>query len=177
MEHHFYKRFVGLLFFMLVLMSTFAQDTDQLPELRSEFIISANFGGDASIMSLGFEKLFFLKSGPVLAGKIGFGTNMEFLLFSSEQTSNFFTLPHSFTVNLGNGKRSFGELGLGGSWITNSSDNYYFFYPMAGYRYHPFKNPGFSFKIWVFYPFGQTSKVEETEVLISPLGVSFGIAF
>ena len=161
---------------MLVIVSTYAQDEDTIPEKRPEFIISWNIGGDASITSLGFEKLFFLKSGVTLAGKIGFGTNMEFLLFSSEQTSNFFTLPHSFTVNLGNGKRSFGEFGIGGTWITSFRDHYYFIYPMIGYRYHPFKNPGFSFKAWVFYPFGQQSKVDESQIWISPFGVSFGIA-
>jgi hypothetical protein len=176
MEHRFYKIIVGLLFFMLVHVSTFAQDTDQLPKLRSDFIISANFGGDASIMSLGFEKLFFLKSGPVLAGKIGFGFNQEFQLFTSEDPTNFFTLPHSFSVNLGNGKRSYGEMGIGGSWLTDNTQHYYFVYPMIGFRYHPFKNPGFSFKAWAFWPFGQMDKVEETDVWISPLGLSFGVA-
>jgi len=155
---------------------SYAQDTDQLPEKRSDFIISANFGGDASIMSLGFEKLFFLKSGPVLAGKIGFGFNQEFQLFTSEDPSNFLTLPHSFSVNLGNGKRSYGEIGIGGSWLTDNTQHYYFVYPMIGFRYHPFKNPGFSFKAWAFWPFGQMDKVEETDVWISPLGLSFGVA-
>lgn len=112
-------------------------------------------------MSLGFEKLFFLKSGPVLAGKIGFGYNQEFNLFDSGDPINFFILPHSFTVNLGNGKRSFGEIGLGGSWLTNNTVHYYFIYPIIGYRYHPF---------------GQIDKVEETDVMITPLGVSFGVA-
>ena len=171
------KRTVCLLIISLSIAVTYAQDPNVVPDSRPGFIISGNIGGDASIISLGFEKLFFLKSNVVLAGKVGFGYNSESWIFSSEEPGNLFTLPHSFTVNLGNGKRSYGELGIGGSWITNNSEHYYFIYPMAGYRYHPFKNPGFSFKIWVFYPFGQTSKVEETEVLISPLGVSFGIAF
>ena len=161
---------------MLVLVSTFAQDTDQLPKLRSDFIISANFGGDASIMSLGFEKLFFLKSGPVLAGKIGFGFNQEFIIFGSEAPVNFFTLPHSFTVNLGNGKRSFGEFGIGGTWLTDNHVHRYFIYPMIGFRYHPFNNPGFSFKAWAFWPFGQVDKVDATDVMFSPLGLSFGLA-
>ncbi len=176
MEQYFYKKFVGLLFFMLVLVSTYAQDTEPVSVERPDFIISANFGGDASLMSLGFEKLFFLESGPVLAGKIGFGFNQEFQLFSSEDPSNFFTLPHSFTVNLGNGKRSFGEFGVGGSWVTDNTVHYYFIYPMIGFRYHPFKNPGFSFKAWAFWPFGQIDKVEDADVMISPLGLSFGVA-
>jgi len=177
MKHHSPGKTSWVLFFMLVTVSTYAQDADALPEKRPEFIISWNLGGDVSLSSIGFEKLFFLKSGVTLAGKVGFGFNQEFQLFSSEGIENFFILPHSFTVNLGNGKRSFGEFGIGGSWMTNTDDQYYFIYPIVGYRYHPFKNPGFSFRAWAFYPFGQMPKVEETNVWISPFGLSFGIAF
>lgn len=170
------KRTFWVFLALMTLAVIYAQEAEPVPVERSDFIISANFGGDASIMSLGFEKLFFLESGPVLAGKIGFGFNQEFQLFSSEDPSNFFTLPHSFSVNLGNGKRSYGEMGIGGSWLTDNTQHYYFVYPMIGFRYHPFKNPGFSFKAWAFWPFGQMDKVEETDVWISPLGLSFGVA-
>lgn len=170
------KKTTWVVFIFLSLVRTYAQDAEVVPDNRPEYIISMNIGGDASMTSLGIEKLFFLKSGLTLAGKVAFGYNQEFQIFSSESTGNFFILPHSFTFNLSGGKRSFGEIGIGGSWITNNTDNYYLIYPMLGYRYHPFKNPGFSFKAWVFYPFGQVPKVEESELLISPFGVSFGIA-
>jgi hypothetical protein len=170
------KRIFWVFIASMTLVVTNAQEADPDPDLRPTFNISGNFGGDASLFSLGFEKLFFLNPGLALAGKIAFGYNQEFQIFSSKDPSDSFILPHSFTVNLGNGKRSFGELGFGGSWISNSTDNYYLIYPIIGYRYHPFKNPGFSFKAWFFYPFGQVSKVEDTELLISPFGVSFGIA-
>ncbi len=176
MKHHFPIKTIWALVFLLVIGSTYAQETDPVPVKRSDFIISANLGGDASIMSLGFEKLFFLKSGPVLAAKVGFGFNQEFNIFDSEDPINFFTLPHSFSVNLGNGKRSFGEFGIGGSWVTDNTVHYYFVYPMIGFRYHPFKNPGFSFKAWAFWPFGQIDKVEDVDVMIVPLGLSFGVA-
>lgn len=170
------KRVILIFLVSLVLTGSYAQEAEPADESRPEFNISLNFGGDASIMSLGFEKLFFLESGPVLAGKIGFGFNQEFQLFSSEDPINFFSLPHSFTVNLGNGKRSYGEIGIGGSWLTDYKVHYYFIYPMIGFRYHPFKNPGFSFRAWAFWPFGQMNKVEETDAWISPLGLSFGVA-
>jgi len=170
------KKPIWLILVFVSVATTCAQETESDPVKRPDFNISANIGGDASLLSLGFEKLFFLKSGPVLAAKIGFGFNQEFNLFDSDDPINFFTLPHSFTVNLGNGKRSYGEIGLGGSWLTDNTVHYYFIYPIIGYRYHPFKKPGFSFKIWAFYPFGQTDKFEETDVMIAPLGVSFGVA-
>lgn len=170
------KRTFWVFLALMTLAVSYAQEAEPVPVKRPEFNISANFGGDASLMSLGFEKLFFLKSGPVLAAKIGFGFNQEFQLFSSEDPSNFFTLPHSFSVNLGNGKRSFGELGIGGSWITDNTEHHYLVYPMIGYRYHPFKNPGFSFKAWAFWPFGQIDNVEDADIMIVPLGLSFGVA-
>lgn len=170
------KKPICLILALVSVAATYAQEADSVQVKRPDFNISVNFGGDASFMSLGFEKLFFLKSGPVLAGKIGFGFNQEFNLFDSSDPINFFILPHSFTVNLGNEKRSLGEIGIGGSWVTDNTVHYYFIYPIIGYRYHPFKNPGFSFKIWAFYPFGQIDKFEETDVMIVPLGLSFGVA-
>ena len=170
------KRSFLLFLALMTVALSYTQEAEPDPVLRPTFNISANFGGDASLMSLGFEKLFFLKSGPVLAAKIGFGFNQEFNIFDSGDPINFFTLPHSFTVNLGNGKRSFGEFGIGGSWVTNNTVHHYFVYPMIGYRYHPFKNPGFSFKACAFWPFGQIDNVEDTDVMIVPLGLSFGLA-
>jgi len=168
------KKTIWVVFIFLSLVRTYAQDANEVPDNRPEYIISANIGGDASLLTIGFEKLFFIKPGLTLAGKVAFGYNQEFQLFSSEEADNFFILPHSFTFNLSGGKRSFGEIGIGGSWITSSTSNLYIVYPMLGYRYHPFKNPGFSFRAWVYYPFGQMSKVEN--IWISPFGVSFGIA-
>lgn len=170
------KKSICLLLILFPLVKTYAQDRAAATEGRPDLIISGNIGGDASLISLGIEKLFFLESGPALAAKIGFGFNQEFNLFGWEDPINYFILPHSFTVNLGKGKRSFLEMGLGGSWLTDNTVHYYFVYPLLGYRYHPFKNPGFSFKVWAFYPFGQIDKLEDADVLITPLGVSFGIA-
>lgn len=170
------KKTILFVFIFLIPVSIYAQDEEVDPGKRPEFIISANIGGDASLLTIGFEKLFFIKPGLTLAGKVAFGYNQEFQLFTSADPVNFFILPHSFTFNLGEGKRSFGEIGLGGSWISGNSSNLYIIYPMLGYRYHPFKNPGFSFKAWVFYPFGQMSKIDDYDIWISPFGVSFGIA-
>ncbi len=169
------KKNVLLFLFALSLASVYAQTEDSVQAPRPSFIFSGEIGG-TTVLSLGLEKLFFLKSRVVLAGKVAFGFNQKFELFSSEDPTNYFILPHSFTVNMGGGKRSMLELGIGGSWITNNSENYYLVYPMLGYRLHPFKNPGFSFKAWAMYPFGQSSTMETTNIWILPLGLSFGIA-
>ena len=170
------KKIILIILLTLQFAGIRAQDTKAGPGSRPDFVISGNLGGDASLFTLGFEKLFFVKPKLTLAAKIAFGYNQEFLLFSSKPPINYFILPHSFTLNLGEGKRSFGEFGIGGSWITSNSENYYLFYPILGYRYHPFKNPGFSFRAWVFYPLGQSNTLDDSNLLIAPLGVSFGIA-
>jgi len=171
------KRIILVLLVFSSLAICHAQDADVPAEIRPSFVISGNFGGDASMFSFGLEKLFFLESNVALAAKVAFGYNQEFTLFESGSPTNYFVLPHSFTINLGGGKRSYGEFGIGGSFITSSHTSRYLVYPILGYRYHPFKNPGFSFKAWFFYPFGQLSKVEDTDALVFPFGISFGIAF
>lgn len=166
-----------LLVLLIVLSATgaYTQDGELEKELRPDFIISGNLAGGASILSLGFDKLFFLKPALTLSVKGGFGFNSEFQLFSSEPPNNYFILPHHVTCNFGK-NRSFLELGVGGAWVTDNRDNYYLVYPMLGYRYHPFKNPGFSFSAWIYYPFGQ-GITDWDVIMIIPYGLSFGIAF
>jgi len=153
-----------------------AQEEDVAENERPEFIISGNIGGDASLLSFGLEKLFFIRPNLLVSGKLGFGYNQEFQLFDPDPPRNYFILPHSAALNLRISKRSFFELGIGGSWVVQGIENYYLVYPLAGYRFHPFRKSKFSFKIWGFYPFGQMDVLDATDMLVSPLGVSFGIA-
>lgn len=141
---------------------------------RSDFTLSLNVVGDLSLFSLGFEKLFFVKPSLIISGKLGLGFNTEFDL-SDNPSDTYFVLPHHLTVNYGK-RKSFLEFGIGGSLVTKSQYSGYFVYPMLGYRLHPFKNPGFSFRAWLFFPIGQISKVEELNILIVPYGLSFAIA-
>jgi hypothetical protein len=152
-----------------------AQDTDTVQKERSDFIISGNLAGGASLLSLGFDKLFFLKPALTLSAKVGFGFNTEFQLFSSEPPTNYFILPHNVTCNFGR-NRSFLELGMGAAWVTDNSNHYYLVYPILGYRYHPFKNPGFSFRVWVYYPLGKKNFFDWDVIMLVPYGLSFGIA-
>ena len=152
-----------------------AQVEDVSEKERADFIISANLGGDASILSLGFEKLFFVKPGMTLVGKVGIGFNNEFQLFDDDPPPPFILLPHHFTANFGK-RRSMLELGVGGALMTNNLLSRYLLYPIVGYRFHPFKNPGFSFRVWVYYPFGQGDLLDWNEIMFIPYGLSFGIA-
>ena len=71
------KRTFWVFLSLMTLVVTYAQEANPVSDTRPDFNISGNFGGDASLFSLSFEKLFFLKSGPVLATKVGFGFNQK----------------------------------------------------------------------------------------------------
>jgi len=165
--------------FLFILMASattaFAQQGEAAKEQRPDFILSGNLSSGASLFSVGFEKLFFIKSNVVLAAKVGFGYNQEFQLFSSEPPTNYFVMPHHVTCNFGMNK-SYLELGAGGSLVRGGGQTYYLVFPILGYRYHPFRNPGFSFRAWLYFPFGQDFITEYNEVLFAPVGLSFGIA-
>ena len=165
-----------LLTFLLVFSTaeSFSQDTSTEQKQRSDFIISANIGGDASLLSLSFDKLFFLKPALALSSKVGFGFNQDFQLYS-EPPSNYFILPHHLTCLWGR-RKSFLDFGVGAAWITNNREHYYPVFPILGYRYHPLKNPGFSFRVWLYYPFGQKNYLDWDVIMLVPYGLSFGIA-
>lgn len=170
------NRLLMVLFLTLSAAGAYSQDTDTAQKRRSDFIISANLAGDASILSVGFDKLFFLKPALTISAKVGLGFNQEFQIFSSESTPSYFILPHHVTCNFGK-NRSFLELGVGAAWVTSNRDNYYPVYPILGYRYHPFKNPGFSFRVWVYSPLGKKNFLNWDVIMLIPYGLSFGIAF
>jgi hypothetical protein len=170
------KKTLLLILIPLMAIQLKGQSPDPETRARPGFILSGDLGGSAALLSMGFEKLFFHESQLVFAGKIAFGYNQEFKIFSSEPPDNFFVLPHAFTLNLGGGTRSHLELGIGGSWFTTNSISYYLAYPIIGYRYHPFKNPGFSFKLWGQFPFGQANTYEAASIMFLPAGISLGLA-
>jgi hypothetical protein len=143
---------------------------------RPSFILSANFFGDASNISMGFEKLFFIKPAIALAAKIGIGMNSEWILGTADYYKPvYITMPLHITCNFGKNK-SFLEMGVGGVIADDDTGTKYLAYPMLGYRYHPFNNPGFSFRIWGYYAVGQIPVQESLSTSTSWLGLSFGLA-
>ena len=167
------------LFILLIVISAagaFAQGDELEPVRRPDFIISGDLSSGLSLFSLGFEKLFFLKPNFALAAKIGFGYNQEFNIFStSTPPTDYFIMPHHLTCNFGKNKSMF-ELGAGASLVSGDRNTYYLVYPILGYRFHPFNNPGFSFRVFAYFPFGQKFVTEINEVMFAPIGLSFGVA-
>ncbi len=170
------KRTTGVLFFVLIVAGSYGQEQDSKDESRPNLVISANLYGSASLLSLNIERLFFLKPAFSLTANIGIGFNVDFNLSSEAESETYTILPHHLTALYGRNK-AFLEYGIGGSAILSGGDNSsYLIYPILGYRFHPFKNPGISFRTWILIPFGQQSTIESYDILFVPIGGSIGIA-
>lgn len=137
--------------------------------------ISLNIAGDASIISVQYERVFFIKSTLFVTGKIGFGYNeeMEWCFWGCDPPEKFFTITHHITGNLGKG-RHFLELGLGGTILNGSTTQKYLVYPILGYRLHPLNFNKANFRIFGQYPF---SGIPDELGYFSPIGLSVGISF
>jgi hypothetical protein len=171
------KRTIGVLFFVLIVAGSYAQEQNTDHENRPNLVISANLYGSASLLSLNIERLFFIKPAFSLTANMGIGFNVEFNLSSNAESENYTILPHHITALYGRNK-SFLEYGIGGSAVFSEEDkSSYLLYPILGYRAHPFKNPGISFRAWILIPFGQQATIESYDILFVPFGGSIGIAF
>ncbi len=134
--------------------------------------------GDASGISIGYERLFKIGQNFFLAGKIGLGFNEEFrLCFTPNdcQTSSekYLTVPASITMNFGE-KKKFLEVGFGGTKLHGSLEQHYWIYPILGYRFQPLMSGKFNFRIYFSFPFGGYNM---EDILFMPGGFSTGVLF
>jgi len=143
--------------------------------------ISLNLLGDASILSINFEKQYLVRKSFILTTKFGLGYNQEFRLCifgpCSSPAENYITIPHHFTANLGN-KRSFFEIGLGGTILLyGETSDPYIFYPIIGYRFLPLKSNNLNFRLYFLPPIQFDGPFGHPEIAFIPLGASIGISF
>ena len=143
--------------------------------------ISLNLLGDASILSINYEKQYLVRKVFILTTKFGLGYNQEFRLCvfgpCSSPAENYVTIPHHFTANFGN-KRSFFEFGLGGTILLYGvTSDPYIFYPIIGYRFLPLKSNNLNFRLYFLPPIQFDGPFGHTEIAFIPCGVSIGISF
>ncbi len=131
---------------MVVLCSCYywaaeAQSDPVILESIPNNTINIGLLGDASIVSISYERLFHIRPNHFLTGKAGIGFNQEddFCILPNispcdNVVRNFLTIPHHVTSNYGRGKH-FGEIGLGGTLLTGNAGPFYMIYPIVGYRY------------------------------------------
>lgn len=149
-----------------------AQNKDEPVGSRPFHDININLAGDASIISINYERSFFICPAFFVAGNIGLGYNEEFKIFRTYSTpEEYVTISHYLTGNIGK-RRSCLELGIGGTFISGSTDQYYILYPVVGYRLQPLKSGRLNFRANFQFPLKEIE-----DVFFSPLGLSLGICF
>ena len=112
----------------------FAQDQEEIAIPRPLNNIGLNLFGDASIISINYERQFEVKQNFLLSSKLGYGYNEEFQLCifgPCQPPETYRTIPHHITGNFGKGKHLF-EVGLGGTFIMGNTTQPYLLYPIVG---------------------------------------------
>lgn len=143
--------------------------------LNSTYI---NLLGDASLISVNYERLYFLSSNFMLTGKLGLGYNEE-SSFGGDVVERFITIPHHITGNFGKGRHFF-EFGVGGTVMNDGkeenfygTDVNYLLYPIVGYRISPLNSGKVNFRIFGHIPTQTTNKFNN----FIPFGFSLGASF
>ena len=159
----------------------YAQKQEEIINTRPLNSISLNLLGDASIVSLNYERQFLISPSFILTSKLGSGYNEENQLsicFSgscppSPSPERYFTIPHHITGNLGKGRHFF-EFGLGGTFILGNTTQPYLLYPIVGYRILPLQSDKINFRVFSLIPF---SGLYTDDIVFIPLGLNLGISF
>jgi hypothetical protein len=171
------KRIILAIVFAMSGIILFAQNKTDTTDRRPKNNINLNILGDASIISINYERLFFITPCFFLTGKLGIGYNEEFKLNifgPSSPPKQYFAIPHHITGNFGKG-RNFLEFGLGGTIIDGNTKQNYLLYPIFGYRLQPLKSNRVNFRIFGSIPFTGLKNTED--ILFIPFGLSLGISF
>jgi hypothetical protein len=154
-----------------------AQDIYEDVEKRPLNNVSLNFAGDASLVSINYERQFIVSPNFIISSRIGLGHYVEFETCSLKPCipppDRFLTIPHHITGNLGK-ERHFFEFGFGGVVIDGNTPQPYIFYPLIGYRVLPLLSKEISFRLFVHIPF---SGIEVDGIFFIPAGFSFGLTF
>ena len=166
-----------LAFTVLASISLKCQSTDESTIHRPENNFKLCIGGNASLISLSYEKLEPLSKSVMLAIAGGIGYNKEFRLClfgpCTEPLQKYITFPHSVTLNWGS-RRSHLEFGLGGAIITGKTNHHYLLCPSIGYRHHPLKPNKIGFQVLGSYPL---TNPESADFMFIPIGINVGVAF
>jgi hypothetical protein len=168
------KKLIMVLFVVAFSGLSFAQTPENEKPTRPLNSINLNFLGDASIISLHYDRLHPINPSMMLSTKIGMGYNEDFLLCifgPCAPPKSYVTLPHHVTANFGK-KKHFLEVGMGGTLIGGDTDRPYMLYPILGYRFLPLNPGNLNFRI-----FGQYPLQEEGDYLFAGVGISVGYCF
>lgn len=167
-----------LLFFLIITCSSsLGQIQENELKIRPLNSIYINLLGDASLISINYDRLYRLSPSFMISSKLGLGYNESFRIsfFGIKPPWNkYTTIPHHITGNIGE-NRVFFEFGFGGTAIFGKTTQPYITYPIVGYRIMPYKSNRLNFRIFAQVPL--TRKYIVDDIIFSPLGSSLGISF
>ena len=169
------ERIILVIVFVISGTILLAQDEMVKNNIRPKNNLNLTFFGEATLISINYERLFLIVPSFFITCKLGIGYE-EFQLCIFEHCGPrkiYLTLPHYFTGNLGKGRHFF-EFGLGGTYITGDNYQNYFIYPVIGYRIQPLKSDKAYFRIFCSIPF---TGLDTEEFAVSPVGLSLGVSF
>ena len=169
------KKIITTLVFTISGLILFAQNKIDTVNIRPSNNIYLDILGDASLISINYERLFFITPYFFITGKLGIGYNQQFkTLMGTSPEEKYLTLPHHITGNLGKGRHFF-EFGLGGTVINGKTNQHYLFYPIVGYRLQPLKSNRINFRIFGSTPFSGLNSDED--IAFTPFGICLGVSF
>ena len=170
---------------LVVLLTTislmsFSQKQEEIIDTRPLNNININLLGDASRVSINYERQFLVSTTFNLTSKLGLGYNQEYQLClggGCGPPDKYFTLPHHITGNLGKGRHFF-EFGFGGTFLTGNKTLFYYIYPTIGYRISPLKSKKINFRIFGQVPLYKFDRLDQlNDFIFLPFGLSMGMSF
>jgi hypothetical protein len=171
------RKIILLTILLIIGRELFSQNQEDIIDARPINNFNLNLLGDASIISINYERQFIVSPIFILSSKLGLGYNEEFQLCifgpCSSPPEKYLTMPHHITGNFGKGRHFF-EFGLGGTIINGNTTQPYLLYPIVGYRIMPLRSDKLNFRMFGLIPF---SGLETDDILFIPFGYSFGISF
>ena len=173
-----FRKFILATFLTLNIFILFAQHPCFEVRLRPKDNINLNILGDASILSVNYERLLFISRYTFLSGSLGIGYNeiVDFRFWRWKEgpdNKEYMTIPFHLTGNIGM-RSAFFEIGMGGTIITTDVKQKYRLYPIYGFRLQPLRSNNVSLRIFGSYPYNVHQ--EEYGVFV-PFGVSIGYSF
>jgi hypothetical protein len=171
------KNLFAFLFFTLLHSSLVAQTQVVLPVERPMNNLNLCLLGDGSLISMNYELLTRIHKNAFISTALGVGyqESLEFCFFGPCENlvpKEYLSITHRVTGNFGF-KRSFLEIGVGGTYFVGDINKHYVSYTVLGYRFQPLRPGRPVFKFFLNFP--MTSNVGN--ILFSPIGTSLGISF
>lgn len=170
------------LFFLSLTTGVYSQNSTTVKNMDVKNTLNVGFFGDASLISINYERLFYFHEELFLNAKLGLGHKSILVPVVMDEEETYTTYPHHLTLNYSlNTKRSFfGEIGVGGVFMVENFSSYrekssiYRIYPILGLRFHPQYAKKLMFRGFLLAPY---IPINDETPFSWPFGFSIGLAF